>query len=84
MLPAKKPQEKGKENTNFVNQAPIQKQLTVQTQPMQQMSAEKYDLSEIPDHMREDIRDLIERKVEERVQHEMDFLRAEAHGALEF
>jgi len=84
VLPAKKPVEKGKENTNFVNQAPIQKQLTVQTQPMQQMSAEKYDLSEIPDHMREDIRDLIERKVEERVQHEMDFLRAEAHGALEF
>ena len=45
---------------------------------------EKYDLSEIPDHMREDIRELIERKVDERVQYEMEYLRAEAHGALEF
>jgi len=45
---------------------------------------EKYDLSEIPDHMREEIRDLIERKVEERVHHEMEYLRSEAHGALEY
>ena len=34
--------------------------------------------------MKEDIRDLIERKVEERVQYEMEYLRAEAHGALEY
>jgi hypothetical protein len=34
--------------------------------------------------MREDIKELIERKVEERVQHEMEYLRAEAHGALEY
>ena len=34
--------------------------------------------------MREDIRELIERKVDERVQYEMEYLRAEAHGALEF
>tara|TARA_B100000780_G_C20726538_1_gene288747 strand:+ start:245 stop:409 length:165 start_codon:yes stop_codon:yes gene_type:complete len=46
--------------------------------------SEKYDLTEIPDHMRDDIKDLIERKVEERVMHEMEYLRAEAHQALEF
>ena len=44
----------------------------------------KYDLSEIPEHMREDIKDLIERKVEERVLHEMEYLKQEAHQALEF
>lgn len=48
------------------------------------MNNEKYDLSEIPEHMREDIRELIERKVEERVHHEMEYLRVEAHGALEY
>lgn len=47
-------------------------------------SNEKYDLSEIPDHMREDIRELIERKVEERVHYEMEYLRSEATHALEF
>ena len=50
--------------------------------PVQQ--TEKYDLEEIPEHMRDDIKDLIERKVEERVMHEMEYLRAEAHQALEF
>ena len=49
-----------------------------------QDESEKYDLSEIPEHMRDDIKDLIERKVEERVMHEMEYLRAEAHQALEF
>lgn len=34
--------------------------------------------------MRDDIKDLIERKVEERVMHEMEYLRAEAHQALEY
>merc|ERR1712072_202603 len=34
--------------------------------------------------MRDDIRELIERKVEERVHHEMEYLRAEAHASLEF
>jgi hypothetical protein len=71
----------GKENTNYQNQQP---RLTVDTVPKQNNYPEKYDLSEIPEHMREDIRDLIERKVEERVHHEMEFLRAEAHGALEY
>jgi len=65
----------------MVNKIP---QLTVDTQPRMSPQPEKYDLSEIPDHMREDIRDLIERKVEERVHHEMEYLRAEAHGALEY
>ena len=56
----------------------------VDTQQRVDVNNEKYDLSEIPDHMREDIRDLIERKVEERVHHEMEYMRVEAHGALEF
>ena len=34
--------------------------------------------------MRDDIRDLIERKVEERVHHEMEYMRVEAHSALEY
>lgn len=58
--------------------------MDTQSKPLPGTSPEKYDLSEIPDHMREDIRELIERKVEERVHHEMEYLRAEAHGALEY
>ena len=48
------------------------------------MLVEKYELNEIPDHMQDDIKNLIERKVEERVIQEMEYLRAEAHQALEF
>lgn len=60
----------------------VKPQLNIQTR--QYKPLDKYDLSEIPEHMRKDIKDLIERKVEERVLHEMDYLKQEAHQALEF
>lgn len=43
----------------------------------------KYDLSEVPESMRDDIKNFIERQVQERVLHEMEYLRAEANQAFE-
>ena len=44
----------------------------------------RYDLSEVPENMRDDIKELIDRKVEERVQQEMEYLRVEAQQAVEY